>query len=99
MFNLSVFVNTWYKFYQIALIHLKLSQVLIDCYFRVMTTRNSTVESSFFQRRSSVASDIDSEYLQFKEEFEKKEKEYRNRIHTLKKEVSVVKESLSKAKD
>lgn len=43
-----------------------------------------------------MASDADSDYLQFKEEFEKKEKEYRTRIHTLKKEVSVVKESLTK---
>lgn len=41
-------------------------------------------------------SDVDSEYMQFKEEFEKKEQEYRQRIHTLKKEVSNAKESLSK---
>jgi hypothetical protein len=41
-----------------------------------MTTRNSTGES-FFQRRNSVQSEADSDYQSYKEEFEKKEKEYR----------------------
>ena len=41
-------------------------------------------------------SDADSETVQIKEEFEKKEKEFRVRIHTLKKEVSQARESLSK---
>jgi hypothetical protein len=65
--------------------------------YRLMTTRHSTSES-FFQRRNSGGnvSEADSDYQQFKEEFEKKEKEYRSRIHTLKKEVSIAKESLSK---
>lgn len=61
-----------------------------------MTTRNAPHES-FFQRRPSTAlSDVDSEYLQFKEEFERKEQEYRQRIHTLKKEVTFVKDSITK---
>ena len=51
-------------------------------------------QASFFQRRSSVASEADSDYQQLKEEFDKKEKEYRSKIHTLKKEVTVAKESL-----
>lgn len=60
-----------------------------------MTTRNSTAES-FFHRANSTISEVDSDYQQFKEEFEKKEKEYRAKIHYLKKEVSEAKESLSK---
>jgi len=43
-----------------------------------------------------VVSDADSETVQIKEEFEKKEKDYRVRIHTLKKEVNQARESLSK---
>ena len=60
-----------------------------------MTTRHNPSET-FFQRKASVVSEVDSDYLQFKEEFEKKEQEYRKRIHTLKKEVSLAKESLNK---
>ena len=41
-------------------------------------------------------SDADSETVQIKEEFEKKEKDYRVRIHTLKKEVNQARESLNK---
>eukprot|EP00347_Sterkiella_histriomuscorum_P001927 403370134 len=61
----------------------------------MMTTRNSAQQESFFQRRNSVQSDADSEYLQFKEEFDKKEKEYRNRIHTLKKELTITKDRMT----
>ena len=43
-----------------------------------------------------MVSDADSETVQIKEEFEKKEKDYRVRIHTLKKEVNQARESLSK---
>jgi len=60
-----------------------------------MSARNNASET-FFQRKASVISEVDSDYLQFKEEFEKKEQEYRKRIHTLKKEVSLAKESISK---
>lgn len=42
-----------------------------------------------------MQSDADSDYLRFKEEFEKKEKEYRHKIHTLKKEVSSTKERIN----
>jgi len=59
-----------------------------------MTTRNSSTDNTFFQRRNSVKSEVDSDYQAFKEEFEQKEQEYRNRIHTLKKELSIAKESL-----
>lgn len=47
-------------------------------------------------RRGSTISEADSETVQIKEEFERKEKDYRGRIHTLKKEVTLAKESLNK---
>jgi hypothetical protein len=39
-------------------------------------------------RRGSTISEVDSETVQIREEFERKEKDYRGRIHTLKKEVT-----------
>ena len=47
-------------------------------------------------RRGSVISDADSETIMIKEEFEKKEKDFRVRIHTLKKEVTQARETLNK---
>jgi hypothetical protein len=48
-------------------------EILCEFLYRLMTTRNSSTDNTFFQRRNSVKSEVDSDYQAFKEEFEQKE--------------------------
>ena len=48
-----------------------------------MTTRNSGTTEAMFERNSAV-SEADSDFMQYKEEFEKREGDYRSQIQTLK---------------